>query len=63
MYAEVINALDSEDREIVYNYPAWVAGLDPAGLTSEDIDCNAVNCRMSRITTPRTFRLGVSYKF
>ena len=63
VYAEVINALDSEDREIVYNYPAWVAGLDPAGLTSDDIDCTTTNCRMSRITTPRTFRIGVSYKF
>jgi outer membrane receptor protein involved in Fe transport len=63
VYAELINALDSKDKEIVYNYPAYVQGLDPVGLTSEDIDCLAVNCRMSRITTPRTFRVGVSYKF
>ncbi len=63
VYAELINALDSDDREIVYNYPAHVQGFDPAGLTSEDIDCTTVNCRMSRITTPRTFRVGVTYKF
>ena len=63
VYAEFINLLDSQDKEIVYNYPAYVAGLDPAGLTSEDIDCSVTNCRMSRITEPRTFRIGVSYKF
>jgi outer membrane receptor protein involved in Fe transport len=62
-YAEVINALDTDDKEIVYLYPAYVAGLDPAGLTSEDIDCSATNCRMSRSVEPRTFRVGVSYKY
>jgi len=63
VYAELINMLDSDGKEIVYNYPAYVAGLDPAGLTSEDIDCSVTNCRMSRVTEPRTFRMGVSYKF
>jgi len=63
VYAEVINALNTDGKEIVYNYPAWIAGFDPAGLTSEDIDCTTTNCRMSRITEPRTFRAGVSYKF
>ncbi len=62
-YAEVINLLDSRNKEIVYNYPAYVAGLDPAGMTTDDIDCEQTNCRMSRITEPRNFRLGVSYKF
>jgi outer membrane receptor protein involved in Fe transport len=63
LYAEVINLLDSEDKEIVYAYGAYVAGLDPVGQTSEDIDCSVTNCRVSRQTTPRTMRIGVSYKF
>jgi outer membrane receptor protein involved in Fe transport len=63
VYAEVINLLDSDRREIVYNYAAYVPGLDPAGSSSEDIDCTTTNCRVSRVTEPRTFRMGVSYKF
>ena len=63
VYAEFINLLDSDKKEIVYSYPAFVAGLDPAGLSADDIDCSQINCRMSRVTEPRTFRLGVSYKF
>lgn len=63
VYAELINMLDSDGKEIVYNYPAYINGFDPAGLTSEDIDCSVTNCRMSRVTEPRTFRMGVSYKF
>lgn len=63
LYAELINALDSDGKEIVYSYEAYVSGYDPVGLSSEDIDCSSTNCRMSRITQPRTFRVGVSYKF
>jgi len=63
LYAEVINVLDSDTKDIVYFYPAYVAGLDPAGLTSADIDCALVNCRMSRTTEPRTLRAGVKYRF
>jgi outer membrane cobalamin receptor len=63
VYAEMINLLDSDGKEIVYYYPAYVSGLDLAGLTSEDIDCSVTNCRMSRVTEPRTFRMGVRYKF
>jgi outer membrane receptor protein involved in Fe transport len=63
VYAEFINLLDSDKKEIVYSYPAFVAGLDPAGLSADDIDCSMINCRMSRVTEPRTFRLGISYKF
>jgi hypothetical protein len=40
-----------------------VDGLDPPGLTSEDIDCSTVNCRMSRAEEPRTLRVGVKYQF
>lgn len=63
LYAEVINLLDTDRREIVYNYPAFVPGLDAAGSSSADIDCATTNCRVSRVTEPRTFRMGVSYKF
>ncbi len=63
VYAEIINLLDTDRKEIVYNYPAYVPGLDPAGITSEDIDCSLTNCRVSRVTEPRTFRAGISLKF
>jgi len=62
-YAEVINLLDNDRKEIVYNYAAFVPGLDPVGSSSEDIDCASTNCRVSRVTEPRSFRMGVSYKF
>lgn len=62
-YAEVINLLDTEGKDITYYYPAWVNGLDPAGLGADDIDCEVTNCRMSRATEPRTLRIGLSYKF
>jgi len=33
-YAEVINLLDTDKKEIVYYYPAFVPGLDPVGQSS-----------------------------
>ncbi len=63
VYAEVINLLDNDGKDIVYYYGAYAEGLDPPGLSSEDIDCDITNCRMSRATEPRTLRVGVSYKF
>ncbi len=63
VYAEVINLLYTDGKEINYTYEAYIDGYDPAGLNSEDIDCSVTNCRMSRSTVPRTFRAGVSYKF
>jgi hypothetical protein len=63
VYAEVINLLDSDRKEIVYNYEAFVPGLDPVGSSSADIDCATTNCRVSRVTEPRSFRMGVSYRF
>ncbi len=62
-YADLINLLDDDGKDIVYWYEAYVAGLDPPGLTSEDIDCSAVNCRMSRVQEPRTLRVGVKWAF
>jgi len=62
-FVEVINLTDTDGKEIVYEYAAHIRGLDTPGLTSEDIDCSAINCRMSRATEPRTFRVGLSYQF
>ncbi len=62
-YADLINLVDADGKDIVYWYEAYVARLDPAGLTSEDIDCSFVNCRMSRAQEPRTLRVGVKWTF
>jgi len=62
-YAEVINLLDEDGKDIVYWYEAYVEGLDPPGLTSEDIDCDVVDCRISRAEEPRTLRVGVKFEF
>ena len=63
LYAELTNLLDEDSKDIVYWYEAYVAGLDPPGLTSADIDCERVNCRMSRAEEPRTLRVGVKLEF
>jgi hypothetical protein len=63
LYAELLNVLDEDGKDIVYWYEAYIAGLDPPGLTSEDIDCDVVNCRMSRAEEPRTLRVGVKFSF
>jgi outer membrane receptor protein involved in Fe transport len=65
IYGEILNVLDDKGKDVVYWYPAYVAGLDPPGLTSNDIDCNsgAVNCRMSRAEEPRTLRVGAKIRF
>jgi outer membrane receptor protein involved in Fe transport len=62
-YAELLNVFDEDGKDIVYWYEAYVDGLDPPGLTSEDIDCELVNCRMSRAEEPRTLRVGVKFAF
>lgn len=62
-YAEVLNLFDEEGKDIVYWYEAYVEGLDPPGLSSEDIDCGVTNCRMSRAEEPRTLRVGVKLEF
>jgi outer membrane receptor protein involved in Fe transport len=62
-YAELLNAFDQDGTDIAYWYEAYVAGFDPPGLSSEDIDCSVTNCRMSRVEEPRTVRAGVKFKF
>jgi outer membrane receptor protein involved in Fe transport len=63
LYAELLNALDSKGKDIAYYYEAYVDGLDPPGLSADDIDCDVVNCRMSRAVEPRTLRVGVRFAF
>lgn len=62
LYAEMINLLDNDGKDISYYYPAYVEGLD-AGSSSDDVDCAAVDCTMSRATEPRTLRVGMRYNF
>ncbi len=62
-YAELLNVLDADGKDIAYWYEAYIDGLDPPGLTSDDIDCEITNCRMSRVEEPRTVRLGVKFEF
>ena len=55
VYAEVINILDDDGKDIVYYYGANVPGLDPVG--------EQVDGRVSRAEEPRTVRFGVKYNF
>jgi outer membrane receptor protein involved in Fe transport len=63
LYAELLNLLDDDGKDIVYYYGAYVEGFDPPGLTADDINCDVVNCRMSRATEPRTLRVGAKWQF
>ena len=55
VYAEVLNLLDEDGKDIVYFYGSHVAGLDP--------DDELVEGRLSRVEEPRTFRFGIKYTF
>jgi len=55
VYAEMLNVLDEDGKDIVYFYGANVAGLDPPG--------EQVEGRVSRAEEPRTLRVGVKYAF
>jgi outer membrane receptor protein involved in Fe transport len=66
LYAELINALDDDGKDIVYLYEAYVEGYDDVvnGAASiDDIDCDVLDCRMSRQREPRTLRVGLKYHF
>ena len=63
LYAEVLNLFDDDGKDIVYYYGAYVEGFDPPGLTADDIDCDVINCRMSRAAEPRTLRVGAKWEF
>jgi outer membrane receptor protein involved in Fe transport len=63
LYAELLNVFDEDGKDIVYWYEAIVPGLDPPGFTSADVDCDTMNCRVSRAEEPRTLRVGVKFEF
>ena len=66
LYAELINALDDDGKDIVYLYEAFIEGYDDVvnGAASiDDIDCDVLDCRMSRSREPRTLRVGLKYRF
>ena len=51
-YAEVLNLLDSRDKDISYYYESFIPGFDAA----------PVEGRLSRVVEPRTFRVGVKLR-
>ena len=55
LYAELLNVLNDDGKDIVYYYPTHVEGLDPAGVE--------VDGRVSRAEEPRTLRAGIKYQF
>ena len=55
VYAELLNALNDQGKDIVYYYATHVAGLDPEGVE--------VDGRVSRAEEPRTVRAGIKYQF
>ena len=55
VYAELLNVLNDDGKDIVYYYATHVEGLDPPGTE--------VDGRVSRSEEPRTLRAGVKYQF
>jgi outer membrane receptor protein involved in Fe transport len=53
LYGEVLNILNSRDKDIAYYYESFIPGFDAAPV--ED--------RLSRVVEPRTFRLGMKVRF
>ncbi|MDB5718699.1 MAG: TonB-dependent receptor [Sphingomonas bacterium] len=53
VYAELLNILDSRDKDIEYFYESYIPSVDAA----------PVEGRLSRVVEPRTFRVGMKYNF
>ncbi len=53
LYAELLNALGSRDKDIAYYYESYIPAFDAA----------PVEGRLSRVVEPRTFRLGARISF
>jgi hypothetical protein len=53
IYGDVLNVLDSRDKDIAYFYESYVPRFDAA----------PVEGRLSRVVEPRTVRLGATYRF
>nr|WP_087576329.1 TonB-dependent receptor [Sphingomonas sp. CDS-1] len=54
LYGELLNVLDSRDKDIAYFYESYIPAFDTAGPQEG---------RLSRVVEPRTVRLGVKVKF
>ena len=53
VYAELLNVLNSKDKDIAYYYESYIPSVDAA----------PVEGRLSRVVEPRTLRVGVKYNF
>ncbi len=53
LYAEVLNVLNSRDKDITYYYESYLPAFEPA----------PVEGRLSRVVEPRTLRVGAKYTF
>lgn len=53
IYAEVLNILDSRDKDMAYDYESFIPRVDAA----------PVDGRLSRVVEPRTLRAGARYRF
>lgn len=53
VYAEVLNVLDSRDKDIAYFYESYIPGFD----------AQPIEGRLSRVVEPRTFRIGAKLRF
>jgi outer membrane receptor protein involved in Fe transport len=53
VYADILNLLDSHDKDITYVYQSYLPGFDP----------EPVEGRLSRVVEPRTVRVGATYRF
>ncbi|NML90690.1 TonB-dependent receptor [Sphingobium sp. TB-6] len=54
LYGELLNILDSRDKDIAYFYESYIPAFDGSGPQEG---------RLSRVVEPRTVRLGVKVKF
>jgi outer membrane receptor protein involved in Fe transport len=53
VYGDILNVLDSKDKDIAYLYESFIPGFD----------AEPVEGRVSRTVEPRTIRVGATYKF
>lgn len=53
LYGEILNLLDSRDKDIAYYYESFIPAFDNAPLEG----------RLSRVVEPRTLRVGAKVKF
>ncbi|HKT77374.1 MAG TPA: TonB-dependent receptor [Sphingobium sp.] len=54
LYGEILNILNSRDKDIAYYYDSYIPSFDAAG---------PIEGRLSRVVEPRTLRLGTKFHF